>query len=193
MYETIIKNGMEYKLVPIKPEKKNRVLFTLSMPCNNSWNNKWSGDDRFYCISKVAFRRNKPVYPNLKEGNYIYGFEDGWVANVNVKFVTPSEAKAAMKKSDGFCGYEWMCDELMATGKISTRQEKLKKLDQILIFNIIDMDNNEVLDYILKRYHTNRIKYRSQRSTIAETDYAKHAIIELRKILKHFNVKYKAL
>lgn len=86
MYETIIKNGMEYKLVPIKPEKKNRVLFTLSMP-----------------------------------------------------------------------------------------------------------RNNEVLDYILKRYHTNRIKYRSQRSTIAETDYAKHAIIELRKILKHFNVKYKAL
>ena len=52
---------------------------------------------------------------------------------------------------------------------------------------------NEVLDYILRRYHTNRIKYRSQRSTIAETDYAKHAIIELRKILKHFNIKYKAL
>ena len=127
MYETIIKNGMEYKLVPVKPEKKNRVLFTLSMPRNNSWNNKWSGDDRSYCISKVAFRRNKPVYPNLKEGNYIYDFEDGWVANVNVKFVTPSEAKAAMKKSDGFCGYGWMCDELMATGKISTRQERLKQ------------------------------------------------------------------
>lgn len=50
---------------------------------------------------------------------------------------------------------------------------------------------NEVLDYILRRYHTNRIKYRSQRSTIEETDHAKHAIIELRKILNHFNVKYR--
>ena len=53
------------------------------------------------------------------------------------------------------------------------------------------MDKNEVLDYILRRYHTNRIKYRSQRSTISETEHAKHAIIELRKILNHFNVKYR--
>ena len=167
--ETIIKDGKEYKLVHIKQEKKNRVLFTLSMSRNNSWNNKWSGDDRSYCISKVAFRYGKPVYPILKEGNYIYYFDNGLVANVNVKFVTHSEAKAAMKKSDGFCGYEWMCDELMANGRILTSQER----------------------YILKRYNTNRIKYRSQRSTIAETDHAKHAIIELRKILNHFNVKYK--
>ena len=124
MYETIIKDGKEYKLVPIKPEKKSRVLFTMSMPRNNSWNGRGSGDDRSYCISKVAFRYGKPVYPNLKEGNYQYDFEDGWVANVNVKFVTPSEAKAAMKKSDGFCGYEWMCDEIMMLGRIKTRSER---------------------------------------------------------------------
>ena len=136
MYETIIKNGMEYKLVPVKPEKKNRVLFTLSMPRNNSWNNKWSGDDRSYCISKVAFRYGKPVYPNLKEGNYIYDFEDGWVANVNVKFVTPSEAKAAMKKSDGFCGYEWMCDEIMTLGRIKTRSERYNENKVELDFDL---------------------------------------------------------
>ena len=129
MYETIIKDGKEYKLVPIKPEKKNRVLFTLSMPRNNSWNGRWSGDDRSYCISKVAFRYGKPIYPNLKEGNYQYDFEDGWVANVNVKFVTPSEAKAAIKKSDGFCGYEWMCDEILINGRIKTRQERLNKVE----------------------------------------------------------------
>lgn len=128
-YETIIKDGKEYKLVPIRKENKTKVLFTLSMPCNNSWNRKWTGDNRCNCITKTAFRYNKPIYPNLKEGNYQYDFGDGWVANVNVKFVTPSEAKSLMKKSDGFCGYEWMCDELMATGKISTRQERLKKLD----------------------------------------------------------------
>lgn len=124
MYETIIKDGIEYKLVPVKQEKKSKVLFTLSMPRNNSWNHKWTGDSRCYCISKTAFRRNKPIYPNLKEGNYQYDFEDGWVANVNVKFVTPSEAKIAMKKSDGFCGYGWMCDELMMFGRIKTRSER---------------------------------------------------------------------
>ena len=53
------------------------------------------------------------------------------------------------------------------------------------------MDKNEVLDYILRRYHTNRIKYRSKRSTIEESDNEKHAIIELRKIVNHFNVKYR--
>ena len=123
--ETIIKDGIEYKLVPVKQEKKSKVLFTLSMPRNNSWNNKWTGDSRCYCISKTAFRRNnKPIYPNLKEGNYQYDFEDGWIANVNVKFVTPSEAKRAMKTSDGFCGYEWMCDEIMDLGRIRTYSER---------------------------------------------------------------------
>jgi hypothetical protein len=125
-YETIIKDGIEYKLVQVKKEKKSEVLFTLTMPCNNSWNHKWSGDSRCYCISKKAFRRNKPVYPNLKEGNYEYDFEDGWVANVNVKFVTPSDAKRAMKISDGFLGYEWMCDEILTLGRIKTRSERIK-------------------------------------------------------------------
>ena len=124
MNEIIIKNGIQYKLVPVRQEKKSKVLFTLSMPRVNSWNNKWSGDDKLFCIAKTAFRRNKPLFPNLKEGDFVYDFEDGWVANVNVKFVTPSEAKSAMKKSKGFCGYDWMCNELMINGRISTRQEK---------------------------------------------------------------------
>ena len=42
----------------------------------------------------------------MKEGNYGYDFGDGWFANVEVTFVTPSEARSAMKKSDGFCGYD---------------------------------------------------------------------------------------
>ena len=132
----VTKDGKEYKLVPIKPEKKSRVLFTLSMPRNNSWNSRWSGDNLSYCISKVAFRYGKPVYPNLKEGNYQYDFEDGCVANVNVKFVTPSEAKAAMKKSDGFCGYEWMCDEIMTLGGIKTRSERYNENKVELDFNL---------------------------------------------------------
>jgi hypothetical protein len=123
--ETVWKDGKEYKLVPIKQEKKTEALFILTMPKNNSWNNRWSGDDKLLCISKTAFRRNKPVYPNLKEGNYGYDFEDGWFANVNVKFVTPSEARQQMKKSAGFYGYDWMVDQICQHGRIIPRQERI--------------------------------------------------------------------
>jgi hypothetical protein len=115
MYETIIKDGKEYKLVPVKKERKNKVLFTLTMPRNNAWNGKWTGDGKCYCISKSL----RGISKELKEGNYQFDFEDGLVANVNVKFVTPSEAKAAMKKSAGFCGYDWMWVELYNTGKLT--------------------------------------------------------------------------
>ena len=52
------------------------------------------------------------------------------------------------------------------------------------------MTNNEVLDYILKRYNTNMRKLRSSRTTILETRYSSYAVLELEKILKHFKVKY---
>lgn len=51
----------------------------------------WRGD--LYAFSQVAFRRGKPIYPNLKEGSFYYDFGDGWVANVEVRYVTPSESK----------------------------------------------------------------------------------------------------
>ena len=55
------------------------------------------------------------------------------------------------------------------------------------------MDNNEVLDYILKRYNINKRKYKSSRTSIAETNYCGYAMMELEKLLKHFKVKYEPL
>lgn len=52
------------------------------------------------------------------------------------------------------------------------------------------MDNNEVLNYILKRYKINIRKLRSSRTSIAESNYSGWAVLELAKILKHFKVKY---
>ena len=52
------------------------------------------------------------------------------------------------------------------------------------------MENNEVLNYILKRYNINKRKYRCSRTSIAETNYCGYAMIELEKILKYFKVKY---
>ena len=69
MKSTII-DGVEYKLTPIKKENKTVALFILTMPKNNSWNGKWTGEGNLYAYSQVAFRRGKPIYSNLKEGNF---------------------------------------------------------------------------------------------------------------------------
>lgn len=76
MKSTIIE-GVEYKLTPIKKENKTVALFILTMPKNNSWNGKWTGEGNLYAYSQVAFRRGKPIYSNLKEGNFYYDFGDG--------------------------------------------------------------------------------------------------------------------
>lgn len=120
---TTIIDGKEYKLVPLnrKPEPKNYALFELSMPSVGSWNGKWSGSKNYYAHVVLAFRRGKPLFPNLKEGGDSYRWDDGWCAHVQVKFVTKSEANKAKKASKGFCGYEWMCADLMKYGEIKQR------------------------------------------------------------------------
>ena len=116
--KTTIIDGQEYRLISIKPQKKDTFLFTLTMPNCGSWNGKWTGEGRVYAIAKKAFRRGKEIYPLCKEGNYYHGWNDGWGANVEAKLVTPREAKEVMKKSKGFAGYDWMVDNILMTGKI---------------------------------------------------------------------------
>ena len=103
----------------MKEEKKTMALFILTMPCVGSWNGKWSGSGCLYAKTRRAFFRNKPTYPNLKEGRFSYAWVDGWRACVEVKFVTPTEARKVMKDSVGFSGYEWMIDDLCKFGIIN--------------------------------------------------------------------------
>jgi hypothetical protein len=81
-----------------------RVIFQLSMPSNNSWNGKWSGEESVYTVSKAVpetkFQALKP--------RYTYSFGDGWVAAVSVREAFPRE-----KASGRFCGYEWMIDSIL--------------------------------------------------------------------------------
>lgn len=114
-------DGKEYKLVPVKEEKKTMALFVLTMPGVNSWNGKWSGEGNYYARVHKVFNRGKSLYPELKEGNFAYRWDDGWCASIKVTFVTPSEAKKAQKHSKGFCGYEWMIDDLLKYGTINKR------------------------------------------------------------------------
>ena len=50
-------------------------------------------------------------------------------------------------------------------------------------------NDDEVLDYIIKRYTINKRKHKNPHTSITETNYCGTVIIELEKILKHFNVK----
>lgn len=83
--------------------------FFLTMPGNNSWNGKWSGDGDLYC--RVVANKSEP-------GNYSYSFGDGWRASVEVRNVTAVEARKLRKRSRGFCGYDWMISSIERFGYI---------------------------------------------------------------------------
>ena len=88
------------------------IAFELSMPGRNSWNGKWSGENRLYVIVK-SLRTNPP-----KLGLYSYDFGDGWRANIAVREVTSAAARTLRKQSNGFCSYDWMVDSIIRDGDI---------------------------------------------------------------------------
>ena len=96
------------------------IAFTLSMPCNNSWNGKWSGDERLHVKTvKVHGKLAAFLSGLMSQKNYFsYSFGDGWVAAVSLKEVDAAEAKKLNAKSAGFCGYDWMIDSILADGDI---------------------------------------------------------------------------
>lgn len=89
---------------------KKRVIFELSMPSNNSWNGKWSGEDNTYTVARTL---SAAKFDELKP-RYTYNFGDGWVAAVSVR-----EAKPREKATDRFCGYEWMIGSILARNAIT--------------------------------------------------------------------------
>lgn len=97
------------------------VSFELSMPNNNSWNGKWSGEGR--CYARVRNLTKKQAQRVLLKDSYYYSFGDGWGACVAVKQVDANESRKIRKKSQGFCGYDWMIDEIQNDGKITGRWE----------------------------------------------------------------------
>lgn len=88
-----------------------RLIFELSMPSNNSWNGKWSGEGNQYTVARtLPEARAVGLRPR-----YTYNFGDGWIAAVSVR-----EAKPREKASGKFCGYEWMIDSILSRGVITT-------------------------------------------------------------------------
>ena len=96
------------------------ISFELSMPGNNAWNGRWSGEGSLYAIVK-SYRRMPTTF---KLGYYDYDFGDGWRAAVTVREVSRGAAQKLRKQSRGFNGYDWMVDEITVHGRIKTRNER---------------------------------------------------------------------
>lgn len=101
------------------------LCFTLSIPKNNSWDNKWTAFDRFYARTRKINENDEKKLKTLgidfnKKENYYftYDFQDGWIAEIKVKTVSNKEAEIINRKSKGFCMYDWMIDNILNNGKI---------------------------------------------------------------------------
>lgn len=101
------------------------ISFQLTMPSNNSWNGRWSGEGRKYVrvLTVSDAKKTREKFEKLF-GNHYYNFGDGWGANVEVKEVTGQEKRKLVKQSAGFCGYDWMIDSLRWYGKIMNDQQR---------------------------------------------------------------------
>ncbi len=97
------------------------IAFELSMPQNNSWNGRWSGEARRY-VKVFSFSATKKsaakVEAMLARRSYSYNFGDGWCARVDVSVVDANEARKLRKVSAGFCGYDWMIESIRYDGEI---------------------------------------------------------------------------
>jgi hypothetical protein len=95
------------------------LSFTLSMPCNNSWNGRWSGEKQNYVVCR-SVRSTEKANSIIAKGYFSYSFGDGWVAAVKVRQVDKNEAAKLHRSSDGFCGYDWMIQSIIDNEKIQT-------------------------------------------------------------------------
>lgn len=103
------------------PDDNVRLCFKLNMPGRNSWDGKWSGDNKLYA-KVIIFKKNQKdkAIQILKDGPYSYRWSDGWRAEVSIMTVSKSEAREIIKKSSGFHGYDWMINSIINYGKIQT-------------------------------------------------------------------------
>lgn len=97
------------------------LAFVLTMPGVNTWNGRWSGEGELFVDirnigrAKASEEKGRAL---IEGSSYFYRWDDGWCAEVSVSEVTAAEARKMRAKSKGFMGYNWMVNNLLATGEI---------------------------------------------------------------------------
>ena len=90
---------------------RRRVEFRLTMSTVKSWDGRWSGEG---CNYTLVRKLTPEQIDRFTSWTFHHHFSDGWVADVHVREMQPGERT---KKSDGFCGYEWMIDNVLEYGR----------------------------------------------------------------------------
>lgn len=101
-----------------------RIEFVLTMPGVGSWNGIWSGKNKHYSIvKKLTDKKCIELEINGTPKNWRYSWNDGWYANIAAVVLLKG---VRAKKSAGFCGYDWMVDNIIARNdpKNIVRKEK---------------------------------------------------------------------
>lgn len=98
----------------VKNEVSGMIVFELSMPNRGSWNGKWSQDGRLF----VRVLRERDVPKERWDKSFCYSWDDGWTACVTVTRMPANEARNLERKSNGFCGYDWMISSIVKHGDI---------------------------------------------------------------------------
>ena len=106
------------------------VSFELSMPNNNAWNGRWSGEGGKYVRVLTVSESTRAKFEALINAQHVYDFGDGWTACVTVKEVTGADKRKLLKSSKGFCGYDWMIDSLRYHGSILNDSQIRNKLNE---------------------------------------------------------------
>lgn len=74
----------------------------------------------------MIFARSKKECQVPKEvvgKEFFHSWDDGWTACVSVEKMDCREAARIMKKSKGFCGYDWMIESIIKYGKIRYKKD----------------------------------------------------------------------
>jgi len=96
------------------------IKFTLSMPSNNSWDGKWSGEGNLYAVV-YSTRAEKSVGERITQKGYFhYSFGDGWAAGITAKEIDSATARKVRRLSKGFCGYDWMVRSIVLHNEIKS-------------------------------------------------------------------------
>lgn len=105
-----------------------KICFELSMPNRGSWNGGWSGEKDLFA-KVVTFSNSKAGKAKAEEIlsgiSYYHRWDDGWGASVSVREVNSVEARQIKKKSKGFCGYDWMIDNIRSHGSCYEKEKVL--------------------------------------------------------------------
>lgn len=90
------------------------IVFELTMPHCGSWNGKWSQEHKLH----VRTKDERKVPKECWDKDFYYSWDDGWAACVTTRRMSVNEARKLERRSDGFCGYDWMIRSICKNGVI---------------------------------------------------------------------------